>query len=347
MFKRKTVFVVGAGGSKELGLPIGDELKDRIAAKVNIGFQGGFELSSGDVEIYHAVKQYMQSKNERDGNPYWSAGRSIAGAMPQALSIDNYLHAHYSDERLVMMGKLGISACILEAERRSSLFTDPHSASKHDFRKTSDTWHNVFCKMLTEGVQRRSLDRIFENVGIITFNYDRCIENYILKWLENYFLISDVEAQELVKGLTIIHPYGQIGQLSWQGKEMIPVSYGADVGSSTLFEISKNIRTFTEQVEDDAVPNAMKNLIAGSEQVVYLGFSFAAMNMQLMKLEYCRIPKRVFGTSMGLSNENLEVITRRLHGDMHTGEGYFLKGQNFSACKSVELLNNYFRVFTE
>ncbi len=38
MFKRKTVFVVGASASKEVDLPVGDELKNSIASKVNIGF---------------------------------------------------------------------------------------------------------------------------------------------------------------------------------------------------------------------------------------------------------------------------------------------------------------------
>lgn len=34
MFKRKTVFIVGAGASKELDLPMGDGLKGIIAQKL-------------------------------------------------------------------------------------------------------------------------------------------------------------------------------------------------------------------------------------------------------------------------------------------------------------------------
>ena len=173
MFNRKTLFVVGAGGSKELGLPIGDELKDHIAAKLNIKFNDGYNRSSGDVHVYRAVKVLMQERGERDGNPYWSAGRSIAAAMPQALSIDNYLDAHSTDQHVVDMGKIGIVASILEAERKSKLFVDLHSTDKHDFKKTADTWHNVFCKMLTEGVRREDLTDLFKNVSFITFNYDR------------------------------------------------------------------------------------------------------------------------------------------------------------------------------
>lgn len=339
--------MVGAGGSKELGLPIGDELKGKIATKLNIGFQGGYDLSSGDVNIYHAVKRYMQGINEHDGNPYWTAGRSIAAAMPQALSIDNYLHTHYSDERIVRMGKLGIAASILEAERKSILFTNEHSSTKHDFKRSSDCWHNIFCKMLTEGIRRESLDRVFDNVAFITFNYDRCIEHYISIWLQNYFRIADTDAQRLVRSMTIIHPYGQIGQLPWQGKKMISVPYGADPGASPLIEIAENIRTFTEQVEDDTVPDAMKELIAEAEQVVYLGFSFGAMNMQLMKIDHCNRSKNAYGTSMGLSAPNLQVILRRLEEDMHTADGYFLNNHHFESCKSGELLANYFRVLTD
>jgi DNA-binding HxlR family transcriptional regulator len=35
MLKSKTVFVLGAGASKEVGLPVGSELKSTIAAKLD------------------------------------------------------------------------------------------------------------------------------------------------------------------------------------------------------------------------------------------------------------------------------------------------------------------------
>jgi hypothetical protein len=51
MFQSKTLFVVGAGASKEAGLPIGEELTDRIATllKLHADYRS---LKSGDDRIY-------------------------------------------------------------------------------------------------------------------------------------------------------------------------------------------------------------------------------------------------------------------------------------------------------
>ncbi|NML72742.1 hypothetical protein HHL25_01255 [Rhizobium sp. S-51] len=347
MFFKKTVFVVGAGASKELGLPIGNELKDQIARKLHITFPDGFNLGTGDRDIYNAVKLYLRSKGQSDGNPYWSAGRSIASAMPQAISIDNFMHTHYDDDKIVLMGKLAIAASILEAERRSLIFADERQGNRHDFNTASGVWHNIFCKMLTEGIQRSTLPSLFENVSFISFNYDRCIEQYLAIWLENYMRLPANEAQSIVNELTIVHPYGQIGKLGWQTMGMVSVGYGENVQPTSLFEVASNIRTFTEQVEDETVPELMRRLITDAEQVIYLGFSFGAMNMELMKISEMGPPKKLYGTAHGISRANLEVITQHLARDMKVGKTPLLHSHFFEASTCGTMLNDYFRVLTD
>lgn len=346
MYNRKTLFVVGAGGSKELGLPIGDELKDKIAAKLNIKFKDNYNLSSGDVGVYQAVHALMRERGERDGNPYYRAGRDIAAAMPQALSIDNYLDAHSTDQHVVDMGKIGIVASILEAERKSKLFIDPHSSDKHDFKKTADTWHNVFCKMLTEGVRREDLTDLFKNVSFITFNYDRCIEQYLALWLESYYRINESAARSLVKQMTIVHPYGKIGPLPWENPNT-PVHYGADPERHDLAALAKNIRTFTEQVDDETVPEKMKQLVADAVQIVYLGFSFGSQNLDLLKPENCHLYKKSYGTTLGLSRPNIQIIKTRLNNDLHVHSQSFMTSIDFEEVTCAQILINYSRVLTE
>jgi len=346
MFNRKTLFVVGAGGSKELGLPIGDELKDKIAAKVNIKFKDNHNRSSGDVDVYKAVHALMRERGERDGNPYYRAGRDIAAAMPQALSIDNYLDAHSTDQHVVDMGKIGIVASILEAERKSRLFVDPHSPDKHDFKKTADTWHNVFCKMLTEGVRSDDLTDLFKNVSFITFNYDRCIEQYLALWLESYYRINESAARSLVKQMTIVHPYGKIGPLPWENPNT-PVHYGADPERHDLAALAKNIRTFTEQVDDETVPERMKELVADAAQIVYLGFSFGSQNLDLLKPENATIYRHTYATSLGISPQNTQVIKLRLTRDFFIHGQRLLNDAYFEESTCFKLLNDYYRVFTQ
>lgn len=347
MFSKKTVFIVGAGGSKELGLPIGSELTDIIADKLTLNGTNSERANSfGDRRIVEAINQILSRSSPRDPNPYITACRNIARAMPQSLSIDNYLHTHYENEKLVQMGKIAITASILDAEQNCPLFIDENIRRTIDFKQTKDVWHNTFCKMLTENVQLSNLDGLFENVSFITFNYDRCIEQYIYLWLESYMLISRAEAQELMSQLKIIHPYGQVGKLPWQLGNMKAVPFGEKVSGSELPEIASNIRTFTEQIADETIPDRMKELIADARHVIYLGFSFGRMNLELMKLENCHLSKRAYGTALGLSRPNLDIVRNELQTSMHVIGTNYLLGEDLINCTSNTLLNDYSRVLT-
>lgn len=347
MFRKKTVFIVGAGGSKELGLPIGSELTDIIAEKLTLsGDNSERARSFGDRRIAEAIHQILSTSTPRDSNPYISACRNIARAMPQSLSIDNYLHTHYENPRLVQMGKIAITASILDAEQNCPLYIDDEIRRTIDFKSTKDVWHNTFCKMLTENVQLSDLDGLFENVSFITFNYDRCIEQYIYLWLESYMLISRTAAQELMSQLKIIHPYGQVGKLPWQPGSMRAVPFGDKVSGVELPEIASNIRTFTERVIDDSVPEQMKELISNAKQVVYLGFSFGDMNMQLMKPESCTVTKNSYGTSLGISGPNMEFITKKLVRDFSFNRQNYMHGTHFPEFTCAKFLNDYSRVLT-
>src|SRR6185312_14412777 len=114
----------------------------------------------------------------------WHAGRAIKVAMPQAISIDNFLHTHSDNEQIVLMGKLGIAVSILNAERYSTIYGDPQRETL-TFEGLKESWHTTFFKMLTENFQKGDLANLTENVSFITFNYDRCIEHYFAKAIEN------------------------------------------------------------------------------------------------------------------------------------------------------------------
>src|SRR5258708_3589510 len=58
MIRKQTLFVVGAGASNEVGLPVGSELAARIARKMDITFSDGWRMDgSGDHQIYEVLKR--------------------------------------------------------------------------------------------------------------------------------------------------------------------------------------------------------------------------------------------------------------------------------------------------
>lgn len=336
---------MGAGGSFEVGLPIGDQLKHHIARNVLIEFNQ-FNQTAGATQIVEAIQELLRPNNLKEADQYFNAGCQLAESMPQAISIDNFLHYHADNKHIVTIGKIGIAKSILDAERRSTIFQA--RPGKFDFTRIKDTWHTVFFKLLLEGVQKKDIESIFENVTFITFNYDRCIEHYLSNALATYAMMPLDEAYEITNRLNIIHPYGQIGLLPWQaGNPSVGVSYGHEPTANSLLAIYPQLQTFTEGAVDDEMLDQIRNSILAARRVVYLGFSFGEMNMELMSVDHPGVPKEVFGTTMGISRSNLELIQEAIQQSLHhTQTPNIIKRFELDPSTCNELLLNHWKRLT-
>lgn len=311
MIKSKTVFVVGAGASKELHLPVGDELKRQLAEKLDIKFEYGNQLVGGDRFIAEALRVLVNYGNEY--NEYLHCGRNLCAAMPQAISIDNYIDAHSDNGRVKLLGKLGIARAILSAEKSSRLYADPRSGgSLYDPAMIEKTWLLPFVQLLTEDVPKSRLENIFSNITFIVFNYDRCIEHLLSHALALYYSIPLTDAQSLVSHLNIVHPYGVVGKLPWQKGPGHPIEFGNDQhNGETLLAIADDLKTFSERVEEGGVLNAIRNSLAVAETIVFLGFAFYEQNMRL--LSTASKMRRAYATAYGFSKRDAEVIRNQIH----------------------------------
>ena len=94
MFKRKTLFVVGAGASAEVDFPVGAELARQIGKKMDIRFERGFEpIGDGDQNLYmHIVHSRRQESAE-----FQKAAWRIRDGIAFAQSIDDFLDQHRND----------------------------------------------------------------------------------------------------------------------------------------------------------------------------------------------------------------------------------------------------------
>ena len=63
MFRAKTVFVIGAGASVEVGLPMGSELLKQIVKLTDIKFEY-YTHKSGDPAILEALKIILNENGE-------------------------------------------------------------------------------------------------------------------------------------------------------------------------------------------------------------------------------------------------------------------------------------------
>jgi hypothetical protein len=108
MFSDPTVFVIGAGGSAEYGIAVGEQLKQKISDLLNF-YYDNWQLTRGDEQIAEWLKRYNQAKTGQYhmANEHFTSARLISEAMPHALSIDNFIDAHRGNENVSLCAKLG------------------------------------------------------------------------------------------------------------------------------------------------------------------------------------------------------------------------------------------------
>ena len=315
MFKRKTVFVIGAGGSADFGLPLGSELKTKISDVVGLYYDNkSRNLKKGSSFIFQTIQElsYQNSEQRRTIDLLWEAGSQIKEAMPQALSIDNFLQVHAKNPEIVVMGKLGIAYSILDAERSSKLqFDKSRIENRPNFLTLENTWLSEFVKILLEGIERGDTST-FKNVEIVTFNYDRIIEEYLGYAISNQWLISIDEAREIVNNISIIHVYGSVGLLPWQIGDKAKIKFGAVTSPSNLNQASSTLRTFGESYEKNEIQGEILGSVRKSEQIVFIGFSFMSINMKFFAIPEREKLHAIIATGLGLSKSDRELIETEL-----------------------------------
>jgi hypothetical protein len=300
MFNRRTLFVCGAGTSFEAGLPLGVGLAKTIATKMDVRFSSaGYQpVGTGDFDLYDDIKQRLPNQQ----NEYQRAAWLIRDGLGFAQSIDDFLDQHRSNAHANTYGKAAIVKSVLEAERESKLHFDPNEREKFKGNELSDTWFVKFMYMLGRGIPKENVRRIFDNVSFIVFNYDRCIEYFLFHALQRLYNIGDNEAAAIMDDLSIIHPYGSIGSLR-------DVPFGTT--RADYVALAKSIKTYTEQADEETVLSRIRELIAGAESIVFLGFAYHSQNMKMLR-STGENPKVAYGTTFGMSGPDADEVRKSI-----------------------------------
>lgn len=339
----KTVYVIGAGASAEVGLPTGEELKERISELFDMRFGGFGTLESGDDKILEALKLHVikTTGNKKNLQSFVDTARHIRDGLPLAISIDNFIDTHRDNEKIALCGKLAIVCSILEAENKSDLNFDRLKANANiNFNSIADTWYISFFKLLTENCKKNELCDRFKDITLIVFNYDRCIEHFLYNALQLYYGIDESEAAELVKSINIFHPYGSVGTLPWLHKDG-NIEFGSSLKLKKLLELAQEIKTFTEGTDPKSSEiDEIKLYMAEAQKLVFLGFAFHKLNMQLIKPEIGRLTN-CFATTYGVSIWDERIIESQI------GELYSYCSSSFNVKTNNSTCGAFFKKFSK
>lgn len=311
---KSLAIVAGAGASLEVGLPLGVDLIKQIREAVdpspeNLSAQGAAQL------FRKALGSLSQRTHYQERELYEKARDRLFRGMLTAPSIDNYLDMHYKDKHLNACGKLAIASCILQAEAESDITIEPgniYNNIKYD--QMQDNWLQVFFKQLQLNTPFECLAARLKRLAIVTFNYDRCIEHYLHSAIRNSYDVSSEDAASVLRDLDIVHAYGSLGPLPWQGTAG-SIDFGAgSIARSTIVDNALALKTFTETTdEDEEVVKNLREIMRNTERLVFLGFAYYKQNMELLfgngeRPPYSDPVKRIYGSALGISSSDLQVI---------------------------------------
>jgi hypothetical protein len=339
--QKQTLFIIGAGASREAELPMARELATRIAATLDIRQSNNAELL-GDPAVIEVIQEKAITGGEM--NVWLDAARLISQGVALSNSIDSFIDLHKNDAKVQFLGKLAIAKTIVEAERQSFLYLDEGTRAAHlkgtfkDDVHLSETWFYRLFRNLNDGVRKPEVNRIFENVSFVVFNYDRCIEHFFYNALQMLYGIDEREAKSIIDTLRIYHPYGAISPLRWQSRDGIP--YGFTTSRANLIAMASNIKTYTEQVQDGELVNQIREAVKLADTVVFLGFSYHRENMKLLSPGVACNAQRVFGTAYEISEADRNEVINSISDLIGSGRA-ILRIENIMTCS--DLLQHFSR----
>jgi hypothetical protein len=270
----KTVFILGAGASKELGYPLGSELNEQILRQLGIGTKGRSDLSErlGHSEtILGAVEEFRQGlyRSEYD-------------------TIDQYLGAQLRKPHLRRIGKQAIAAVIASFENERTLF-----------RTQRWHWYKRFLDFLRSHPHLAHRDHF----TFFTFNYDRSLEHYLYETIiHGGGEFSDTVNKDFFEN-NFIHIHGHVGFLPWQVNDSDQTrntrGYGTLLQSPKFESIAQNIHLPDEAVELDAM---LRERLMKADRIIIMGFGFHIQNMK----------KNLFDEMVNRENLHIDITVNGL-----------------------------------
>lgn len=316
--------MVGAGAGVGLEMPTGIQLTEKIIAELRFENSDIEGISGSKVNLENSILSYAR-KASLDPTALFNAAKFVTEALPGAPSIDNFIHTHQNDVNVVLLGKLGIVLSILAAEGACIFSPMKLRTTASTFQWACGTWLGGFFKALVEGVDQQTAAKSFKNVSIVNFNYDRCIETFLHIAFQVYFRLDPYAAVEMRKAIQIVHPYGRVDAMPdyWEKAKTLNFGQLSVAKAKGIDEVVSSIRTFTETNTEIPAVTSARSLLHEADTVVFLGFAFHPINIELLSDPASSVfpfssrkTSRIFGTGIGLSPSDIDIVTHALSENM-------------------------------
>lgn len=273
MINKKTVLVLGAGASKPYGLPLGTELRDSVIRAAN------------NFAPYQKILGI-----EFTNNQYTEFTKTLAHSGFS--SVDAFLE---ENSKWLEIGKAAIALELLKAEWKSINNLFPPKQPKDHWYET--LWSHLKAPSWTAFKKNE--------ISIITFNYDRSLEHYLITLLCNQYKIKPDIASKGLASLPFLHVHGHLGSyLNSKGEN----SFGNTI-TKEQFNIARSGIQIVHENEGDTPEFLMaQKSIREAERVLFIGFGYHPKNMAKLAIRLVREYNaggiyKIFGTHKGIKSQ--------------------------------------------
>jgi len=273
MIEKSVVLILGAGASAPYGYPPGSGLASTIIK----------ELESENTPF---------AKDVLACNFHWEAIKEFRDRFNLSLhdSVDAFLERR---PQYVELGKVSIARTLIPFEKSDKLLN----------RDINDHWYRMLAQALDVGPERFGDNK----VSIVTFNYDRSLEQYLFMAFKNQYQLSDDDAGSLICPIPIVHLHGDLGRLPVIHGNGRP--YDPEVSPYILGQCAKGIKIISEDVAGDSGFRMAWKLIEEAETICFIGFGFHQTNLErLFESVNALAGQKVYGSAKGLTVRHIGQI---------------------------------------
>lgn len=311
MIETKTVLIVGAGASVPYGYPTGPDLRGELCDLSKLG-----DLHDEYNKIYmERVNLFCQAFK---ASQIFSIDAFLAKRGEDALGTWNLLSSRdvntYGE-----CGKIAIACRLIEREIRTPYLPEPEE----------DHWLQYLWNLMSHTPKAQFQDN---QLKIISFNYDRVIEQYFQTVIKHAYGVNHDEATDLRKSIEIIHVYGNLQDLEER-------PYGEK--PSDLSRVADCIKVIPEAREaDDQLFEKAKEMIGWADKICFIGFGFDSTNVRRLGFPFPNhmlFGKTIYFTQYGMT-VNEAHAAKKLLGDSFN---YYIDNNGkFTGLKTLDYIKH-------
>jgi hypothetical protein len=275
-----TVLVLGAGASYPYGFPTAKELKgiicDTFEHPTSIAKRLGGDYPNYSADSFFEFREAFL----KSGQP----------------SVDAFLERRPS---FLNVGKFAIAYCLIPFENENNLYKPTPSRG--------GDWYEYLSVKLNSSFE----DFGKNELSIITFNYDRSLEHYLLNSLHYLHGKPFDECANMLSQIPIIHVYGQLGEPAYPEKGSWEYRPNQD-GFENVLRAAAGITLYHEEAAGG--PKAAQAVLRAATRVCFLGFSYHELNVARLDIGGSfDLRHIVMGTARGLKGMEVQGAKNKLN----------------------------------